>query len=558
MSPASTANSDCSDDEELNELLEQDKRRSERLLSKIVDVAPEPNAVGPLPKGTSVFGSTGNASTRQTDRQMASIMRERMHREELKKEIAELKAKQAESTRPKLSQEEKVFAELARAETRYEGENLRKFDKYFAPIALFLGPVASPPVVKRYWEPEQLDLEPLHLAILNAHRNQMPLNSTFLFLMSHWCEHRGPPPQYVGRMLFSRVVYDPTAVDSVHCRRHELQALLVFIRHACTNRGDAMCKPAKLPPMIQVLRTFGAQSEYKAMAFDAIENAPMQCLDRQIVDIGKDLNAEFERLLRNLGRSFKIWTELVNVNADLCGVLGEATQRTLNLSEKAVYCHDIAMLCVRVLLSPFGSRLGNEIGPLISAAFNTVNAEEWDTFRRLFARAIMKLTPRAGLLADLVIYLLPFCSNRARAVGLDVGYMIMWRWHRGPPECPRVAKIPESWPVTEEGEISFSLEDVVNCMEGIPELVPKTDVVWAQLFGRLLKFVMLEHAVLETMQKGQLARIQSAAKRIAKFSHRLPYGVPKSSFLYSMDTLIRALKAFVGPQDDGEVAFGGR
>ena len=555
LSPASTANNDSSDEDDLLEELEQDKRRSERFRRKIVDTPPKPSSQGTSQNGTSVFGSAGKSANRQNDRQMATILRERKQREAVEKEIADLKAQQTETSKPNMSQEEKILYNLARQATRYEGEKLIKFDKYYAPIALFVSPVAPPPVVRRYWQPQQADLEPLHSAILNAHRNNYPLNLSFLCLLSRWCQHRGPPRQHIGRMLFSRVVYDPTPIHSTHSRRHELEALLIFVRNSCVKNDNLLrSAPAKLQPMIQVLQTFGAQPYFKVTAFDALETAPQDCLDRQVVET-KELDDELRRLLRNLGRAFTVWTELVNVNADLCGVLGELREPSNGVTQKAAYCHDIGMLCVRVLLSPFGSRLGDKIGTLVNAIFNTIQEDEWDKFRRFFCRSIVEFTPRAGLLTDLVTYLMPFDSARARAVGLDVGFMVMWRWHYGPPESPRIAKIPDSWPVAEVAEISFTLEHVVKCLEEIPDLVPKTDMEWIQLLGRLLNFVILEHIVLETTQEGQLTRIQSATKRITKLSHRLPWGDARVSAQNLMNGLMRVLRAFTVTKDNGELAL---
>ena len=62
-------------------------------------------------------------------------------------------------------------------------------------------------------------------------------------------------------------------------------------------------------------------------ASNAPETAQQNCLDGQVLET-KGLDGELRRLLRSLIHAFNPRIELLNVNDELCGVLGELHEKS--------------------------------------------------------------------------------------------------------------------------------------------------------------------------------------------------------------------------------------
>ncbi len=549
MNTSDAGSLDVSDDEELMELLEQDKRRSERLRIKLDSTASMSSSSAPDCPKTSVFGAEMARHSKQRDRQMQAILRDRNKRKKIEQENHQLRIALSEDKVKQnvhISEEEKFFADMAEAEIRNEKERQRRYEKYNCAIALFLRPPDWPAPSKSKWQPRiSQDLHPVQEMLQLAHKEGCNLHQRFPALVKTVCERKQVLPQHIARMLFYRVVYDPLDVTANQGREHELQGLLEYIPYACTSNSGKF-----LPSMSQVLRNYGAVLSVKATSPDAIQKAPKQSIDRKVMNVGNELSGEMQKNLRNLSRAFKIWTLLVKCGADYSGILGESrTAITGHVSSKTHCCLRIGELCVHVLLSPFGSRLDMAVEPFLTTLFSSIERTEWIAFRQRFGIFIAQYTSRLGLHVDLVEYILPSCCERSQTLRLDAAFMILQRWCSG----STVSKDVLSYPLS-NGGISFRLSDVLACMNGIPELTTETDEVWLLLLARLLRILIVDFRVLATKKKGQLAKIQAWEKKMRWSSHRnLPHGVEKHSFQYCLNALITSLGAFVGNAEKKEL-----
>ena len=525
------------DDEELMRQLEEDKRRSERLRMKLDSAGPGPSSTSSrrVRPETSVFGVEMVRNTKQRDREMQTILRERNERKKIEQENRQLRValKEAAASRHKsvMTQEEKIFADMATVEIRNEEERQRRYEKYNCAIALFLRPPDWPSPSSSKWKPRiSQDVHPIQEMLQLAHREGGNLHQRFPALVKTVCEKNRVLPQHVARMLFYRVVYDPLDVYLSEGREFEVQGLLEFIPYACNSSSGKL-----LPSMIEVLQNYGAVLSVKATSPNATINAPEQSLDKRVMNSGSELNDEMLKCVRNLSRAFKIWTALAENGANYLGILGEPR------SSKTECCLSICKLCVQVLLSPFGSRLEMVIELFLTALLTSINRSEWVNFRQQYASFIAQYTTRLGLQVDLIEYLLPSSSERSQTLRLDVAFITLNRWCKSS-EVP--TGIP-GWPLS-NGAISFRLSHVMSCMSAIPELTTETDAVWLLLLARLIRILLLDFRVLAT-QKGQFAKIQAWEKKMRKTCHRtLPHCVEKHLFLYSLNTCITALNAFVG------------
>lgn len=549
------ASSDSSDDDdELIKLIGTYERRSARVAAAAVKSLEEKTSELTPIKG-SVFGTLVVAPpsrATQTDQQLDAILKDRNRRAARQKKIVELRndIKSSATDTGEMDEDEKFFASMAETENRNEEERLRLHDKYYCGLSLFLNEPAIPKPSRVHWRRvERLSKHPLHDLLLNARDDGDNLGVGFRSTVEYCCTYGTFPPNFVAEMLFHRVVYDSTQDEpGKPDRENEFQALVHIVMSAT--------KEVLLPSMKQVLRAYGAVLPSGKTDIHAIDVAPEKSLDKRVIICGNNIEQTIQHAIRNLDRAFALWTAQLDSDMNYSGILGERRSKIRGFSTLTTHRLGIVELCVRVLLSPFGSRLCASLRPLIEAALDGVDDTEWPSFRQRCSRDIVSLTPRLGLLLELVTYLLPIRLPRCRALGLDVAYLAMWRWHAGPAENPIPANVPEEWPTAplpENRAVSYCLPDIVACMQRIPEFGKTTDVHWCCALMGMLKQCLVDDMVLDWRSEGDIARVNAAVKKFSMCTHRMLFGVPRQNLRLALDAIVVGLRIFLGAKANREL-----
>lgn len=545
--PSSASDSDSDSDAELLAHNEKQAAHMSALhLKRSARIANQDEKLPPI-KG-SVFKARETGATRaskQMESELKSMALERKNKLKEKHLLAELRD-DLESDKDADGADD-LAASLAASEQRAETLRLALHDKYHCPITLFSGLVKFPQQVDAHWTPPKACVHPAHDLLLAAAANADGCSMVvFASFVEGMCKQKFPPPSFVAEMLFYRVVFNPHAdARGTFSREHEMRSLRTLIEHRTEEHP--------LPSMADVLKAYGARADAGNARPEALVEANAESLDKRVVDArgGGKASVGLDTAIRNLACAFDVWTAQVDSEMCLRSLFGEPKQPINAFSETAVYCLAILILCVQILLSPFGSRLKIPVARLLEAVLDRVADDEWSRFRQHAAKSVIAYTPRFGLHCELVTYLFPVRTARTRHLGLDIAFLSLCQWHAGPAENPQPVDVSDVWRDAMEDDanregMSFTVTDVLECMQAMPELGKQTDVEWGYCIARILKQTIVDRDVLATRKEGEIAKLQGRVKKMKMCSHRLAFGIPRQNLSLTLDALLTSMTGFLG------------
>lgn len=254
---------------------------------------------------------------------------------------------------------------------------------------------------------------------------------------------------------------------------------------------------------------------------------------------------------RNIGRYLVIASALVHRGWDLRRAIdgtddGETESMDVDTNEDDVVVSTVTM-CVRMLLSRFGSGLKRETGRLIQSLVQRVSETNWPAIRWRIAQSVISLTSRINLHVELATYMVPFYCRRSLGLSLDICYLSMQQWCSGPSLDPRPCG--GVWDMSAPAgpnttDVSFRLGDVVDLLEQVPEMTKDSDVQWACGLTRLLKQIVTMPIVLKQRTAEDYARLDNVVQKMRTCQKRLSFGeeAEVQDMRIGLDTLSRAVQ----------------
>lgn len=555
-SPAGTTASgdddDSDDDDVYAELRKHEQsivvRRSSRVSKEVVRFDPHSDITFRT-KGSSVFGGSLFGDTRSSKAATSALramMRERGAREREEKQVAEMREGIAEE-KGLIGEKEAVFDVMAKEEDKREQRRLANLEKYSAPIPLFTSTVNVPEIKSKHLRKEPKDLSwhsLLHmlLEIFKAGGDGDIALSMLAPCVAQICHETESKDLFaIASIIFHLVVYDDSATKPGLVARDCLLDSLVLL---CKNRRVDVGQ-GRLPTLVAVLEKYGAFFEDSAVP--EVHTPRPACEDSlDALAKAEDNECPSEALAqatRNLRRACLFAAERIRLNDKFHRVIS----RKISKKDRPGSILYSLGVCVRTLLSVFGSRLHREVGLIITALLNRIEQKDWPEFRTRAAKYILSLTTRLGLHVELVTYLLPYSTERSRCLVLDVGYLSLVQWCAGPGGNPQPQDI-QSFEPSEKAKIvgvadtSFCLADLVELAQSIPEFQKSTDVEWACEIARTLKQTLADRTILNRRDQGEIRALQQILTKLRSCAHRLEFGLPVQDMRLALDALLLAVR----------------
>jgi hypothetical protein len=379
-------------------------------------------------------------------------------------------------------------------------------------------------------------------------------------------------------MLFQLVVYDDTDdVPGLRSRRDAFWALQELLPSCCKCDDNQL---PHIPSLGEVLVSYGAVfisrdlgscGHIASFQFESdilelsVKSAPLEATESSIdhaessdslsrrvgMEVGsldydtvmhrdEDLAPITVKALRNLSRAFRLYEVAVCSRMPLSMLVAPAHEgNARNVRESALA---IVIMCATVLVSPFGSQLFRDVGRLMSSVLERVSESDWPAFRLQAAHNIALSSQQLSVQVELVTYLLPFLTTRARGLALDATYLVLCQWCTGPSSFPKAIDVSDlicSVDVTRAGSsfISFTLSDIIMALGSFPELNKHSDPVWACGVMRLLKLAVADDDVLKHRKIGEIAIVLDLVKKYRKSFVRIGDGVSVQDMRIALDAL---------------------
>jgi hypothetical protein len=248
------------------------------------------------------------------------------------------------------------------------------------------------------------------------------------------------------------------------------------------------------------------------------------------------------RAQRNVARAFRLFEAAVSGGLPLSSLWTGATMFEKSASDDALFVVKITSLCTRVLLSPFGSQLFRDVGRLMASVLERVPESQWPDIRLQVAQAIAHSSIRLSVQVELVTYLLPYLTARARGMALDATYIVLRQWAAGPAYDPVLCNEPDLKPSEAARQfrtdvISYCLSDIVGILHSFPRLDRNSDATWACGVMRLLKQAVADEDVFKRRCSGDIDRLLESIKTYRRSFVRLGDGVVVQDMRIAIDAL---------------------
>eukprot|EP00178_Gracilaria_changii_P022163 TRINITY_DN656_c0_g1_i3.p2 TRINITY_DN656_c0_g1~~TRINITY_DN656_c0_g1_i3.p2 ORF type:complete len:772 (-),score=117.70 TRINITY_DN656_c0_g1_i3:7009-9324(-) len=517
---------------------------------------------------TSVFGtpcarSSGNTDfCRNPDTYLAKLLRERNARN---KEEGQLKQMREDIEKPTQAlQDEEMFATLAKSEEEAEEKRLAAIKKYSAPVALFSNTFTITPLGAKYlvrggsnkdskWD----SLGTIHdmvVDIFNAGEEGDRALSMLLPTLGAkmYPEVELPPP--VFRMVYFYAVFDESLPNPRRTSRDELVDTLICMVENELQKFKSL--QIKLPTLMNTLHKYGATMGDWSKPEQVSEDSPQQSsLESQIPTPEEpSVSDDFKRALRNLKRACKLTAAFVRLGIPLTRAIGVISDTTT----KEVLCS--LGLLVRILLSAFGNRLYHEVGDIMAEVLNLIPAADWPRFRLEAAKYLLSISNRLELHVELVAHLIPQNFERSRYLALDLGFISLAQWCRGPAGDPIPHPVSDYEPSEQAKGVglktrSYCLGDVVNLLKLLPEIDKNTDCVWAWLISYQMRLVLSEPALFHKRDPAEFYDLNNVVQRLRTCTNRLAFDVPVQHMRIELDTLMHTYRALGSNSRDTRVAL---
>lgn len=538
-------------------------RRSARQVSEVDRFNPSalPSPSFRSSHSTNIFGdSTAPAASSSS---IQRLIRECNLRKVSQEKVEQLR-RDVETGADAISGEEKMFQSMADGEQEEEQTRLSAFQKYSAPLSTFPHKFCLPPLPAKLTsqDPHPIIRDAVNNLLCKAGRGKQFSGDSIQMLTTYVTTLAMRRPQKISsnavEHLFHLTVHDDTPCGPGNFSRDGLfNALLAIVR-----RGAAIPQAVPFPPLSSTLTAYGAElntcaggeppSKHDEMSLDAIVSTKEKIKTEEQREMGRIAR-------RNVTRACTLAATQLRHSVPFASAIGCKQDATSGCSDELTAID----LCVKVLLSAFGSQLRDSISELISATLASVSDDDWAHFRLTVAKHIVSMAPRMGLHIELVTDLLPMACERALQCSLDVAYLSLFQWCTGPGGCP-VARDVSAWQASANcvrlygtDSLSFCVSDIVHLLEAMPVLDKHADVEWACGVSRLLKQLLTMPEVVVRRQEGEFGMVHSTVQKIRQCSRHMKFGVSVQEMRMTLDTLLRALVVICGSSRSGRLELGG-
>lgn len=474
-----------------------------------------------------------------------------------------------------LDESEKQFKAIADGEEEVSRKEAAAREKYSAPIRVFVNPVCKVKIrdklishdqhpkssfTLRDYENEALLSCPVYDMLIQAENTKQDTNMGLSLVgpyIRKLCEKDFIylPPCTV-KTLFYLCIYDESEVNGSSRNRDDLFGALLDVVSRSKKDGTLY---RELPSLSDVFQSYGAHFNWNNPLHDTKTEAQNNgeselvlqhnatSLD-ELASKGRakrsyDEQSQLDIATRNMRRDLRFVTAQLGNSWSLSSAIGFVDKMERNMND---YIVQTVELCVRVLLSSFGSRLKREIGLVVKAAITRISQRDWPVVRFKIAQSIVQLSSRLTLHVELVTYLFPTSCRRSLQCSLDIAFASLYQWCQGPGNNPFPKDIT-NFCVSEAARefgidcMSFCIGDVLSLVECIPEMTKDTDVVWACGLSRILKQILTVPNVLQRRKPMEIGRLNQFIQKLRQCSHRMVFGVAVQDMRMALDALLRGV-----------------
>lgn len=549
-SPASnvTDTDDESDDDSFADLREHEEsiarttsaatlRRSSRVTKEVQRFHPDTN-LGTSTSG-SVFGSVfDRRQTKSAVSALKDLIRERNAREAEEKQNEKLKMEIVNGVE-KLAEGEEEIRNLANLEERMENKRLKQFEKYSAPLPLFVNPCKIPKTSKDLLKSKSGKYEPvldiLHLAMRHSGHENSALDLAGKHIPALFHKRHVRQTSRSAMAMFHLVVYDDTPVSPTGVPRDSLLQALCDVSHLIGS------KHVQLPTLQNVLELYGASLDHRV---GDTEDKEKKSINKKSLESMASRSSEKDCMLvqkarRNLRRLFHFSAERIRSGEKLYRVVSRDLKHVGN--QTAVFRS--FGICLRVLLGSMGRAIFKEVGDLLCALLDRVSDEHWAKLRLEIAKQVFQHTTRLGLHVDLTTQLLPFTTKRAKYLRHDIAFLSLMQWNEGPganPQCKPVISFEPSAAGIAAGieDVSFCMNDVIALLQKIPDFQNTTDDEWACKLSNIIKQAICDEMILNRHRDHEMGVVHMLLKKMRNCSNRMVFGIAVQDMRISLDATI--------------------
>lgn len=538
-------------------------RRSARLCKQIHKFDPSARPSRMILGSKDIFGDicTTSKRTRQTASALTvkTLVRESQRSQKREAENNALR-ENMEATASAIGKEEQEFKSLADMTKQIQEQQNMAARKYSSPLFTFCKPICIPASLIKGPSFDRNEVDDFHDLLVDIFTS--PLSNVGISMIGsvigHFVESgvTGVLPA-VASTLMNFCVFEK-GLETIQGLSRDIlvDALLKLIRSRRIR--DEKESETDYPSLLFVLRSHGAVLDTRPL-LNPPDAGVRQCTPGSLDAISSKTHAKRGNSLndlaigiRNIGRACRVTAAQIE-----SGWTWQTSMGFKPKGEKEGIVQTV-LLCTKVLLSAFGSRVKRECGMVINAAIMRLLPEDWPAMRWEIAKSITMLTTRLQLHVELVTHLFPFDCERSLMCSLDLAFLSLVQWSEGPGKDPIAKDISEenvSMMAASFGlqSISFCAEDLLRCLGNIPELCRDTDVFWACGVAHLLKQVLSMPVVLERRKVGDFELLSQTIDKLRQCTHRMKCDFVVQEMRMALDALIRSLR-FIGSGHSGNVA----
>lgn len=548
-----TKSSEDSDDDSFADLCEYQRatpvRRSTRISKETTRFDPSTRANN-LASG-SVFGNTfgSQRNNRNQFNALKIMMQERNAHTKVEEELEGLR-QDIVTGKEEVGEKEELFYRMAHQEDQKEKIRKAALQKYSASLPLFVRKPQMKVLQNAYRKLDSSAGQNIHQLVgLLRELREVDDSADFSIAMIERCvekmikESRSQIPPRVFDVLVHLLVYDNTDISPCGTTRDGLLTTLnVLIEH---NSLD-LRKHGGLLSLTEVLQAYGMdESLISQRGLEKQIEPEENSLDKRIPTTqAQDPCREYSIARRNLERAFLIASAQMTHGIPAAKVLG--------ISDVSVDGRLATLqFCARILLSPFGSRLYRGIGGMISSTLAQVKREDWPKFRFEAAKLMISHTTCLGVQFELAQFLLPHHTKRGRSLALDIAYLAMCQWHKGPGKDPIAADISSVQPskattVQSLKYVSYCISDLSRLAQAIPEVSKETDTEWARWIAKVLKIMIADPRILSGQDRNEIVTLHQILQKLRNCAKRMAMDVAVQDMRNSLDATLTTIRTVCG------------
>lgn len=340
-------------------------------------------------------------------------------------------------------------------------------------------------------------------------------------------------------MLYDLTVHDESPIEVGRISRDNLFELLL---HMLTSSSAE-----RLPTLTETLTSYGAL-QLRDAYLNGIPASPATSEEPESLEQAVDKDggdpAVVLQAARNLSRSILLASRLIELGCTPQVAFGVTSSSNASMCDGFLQAIG---LCVRILLSPFGSRLSRPVGQLLEVVLDSIHRDHWPDARLAAAKHMLSFSTGLELHVELVTFLLPYHTRRTLQLSMEVAFLSLTQWGRGPGKDPQPRPVDNFQPSTAARAlgiqtISYCVGDVLALVAKIPNPEKDTDIVWARGVARLIKQTVAMPDVLRRRTGGEVKTLMSYLTTLRQCSQRMAFDVPVQDFRLALDAVIRSVR----------------